>query len=158
MNPDGGRRGNLRANAAGANLNREWPAPTMERSPEVYLVRQRMIETGVDFCLDAHATEERPYAHVISGDRVPSLTPRLLEVRGVFDNAMAAANPDFSTEYGFPRDDSRNAVKMARMVIAWEGRDNTGAMIPAIGSHRLAPELRDAAKMHGEYRWFVRSL
>ena len=35
MNPDGSVLGNLRTNAAGANLNREWLAPTVERSPEV---------------------------------------------------------------------------------------------------------------------------
>ena len=42
MNPDGSRRGHLRTNAAGANLNREWASPSLERSPEVFLVRQAM--------------------------------------------------------------------------------------------------------------------
>lgn len=46
MNPDGAVRGNLRTNAVGANLNREWETPTMERSPEVFLVRQKMLDTG----------------------------------------------------------------------------------------------------------------
>ncbi len=32
MNPDGAIRGNLRTNAAGANLNREWRDPSAERS------------------------------------------------------------------------------------------------------------------------------
>jgi murein tripeptide amidase MpaA len=49
MNPDGTRRGHLRTNAAGVNLNREWHAPTPERSPEVLCVRDAMDETGVDF-------------------------------------------------------------------------------------------------------------
>ena len=40
MNPDGSYRGNLRTNAAGANLNREWLEPSMQSSPEVYLVRE----------------------------------------------------------------------------------------------------------------------
>ncbi|RZM09320.1 MAG: hypothetical protein EOP68_09595, partial [Sphingomonas sp.] len=39
MNPDGTRRGHLRTNAAGVNLNREWHAPSPERSPEVLCVR-----------------------------------------------------------------------------------------------------------------------
>src|SRR3546814_15223582 len=34
MNPDGSFHGHLRTNAAGVNLNREWHAPTLERSPE----------------------------------------------------------------------------------------------------------------------------
>ena len=33
--PDGAIHGNLRSNAAGINLNREWQEPSMERSPEV---------------------------------------------------------------------------------------------------------------------------
>src|SRR5205814_5178753 len=48
MNPDGAARGNLRTNAAGANLNREWVEPSMERSPEVLLVRERIRQTGAD--------------------------------------------------------------------------------------------------------------
>ncbi|HBY86011.1 MAG TPA: hypothetical protein DEO86_09065, partial [Colwellia sp.] len=54
MNPDGSARGHLRTNAVGANLNREWLEPTMERSPEVFLVREKMLETGVDMFLDVH--------------------------------------------------------------------------------------------------------
>jgi murein tripeptide amidase MpaA len=42
MNPDGAVRGNLRTNAAGANLNREWVTPSLETSPEVFHVRERM--------------------------------------------------------------------------------------------------------------------
>ena len=41
MNPDGSVLGNLRTNAAGANLNREWENPTLERSPEVFSVREK---------------------------------------------------------------------------------------------------------------------
>ena len=33
MNPDGSIRGNLRTNAAGANLNREWMTPSLESQP-----------------------------------------------------------------------------------------------------------------------------
>ena len=49
MNPDGSRRGHLRTNAVGVNLNREWHAPSAEKSPEVLCVRNAMDETGVDF-------------------------------------------------------------------------------------------------------------
>lgn len=41
MNPDGSALGNLRTNAAGANLNREWENPTLEKSPEVFFVREK---------------------------------------------------------------------------------------------------------------------
>ena len=41
-NPDGSRRGHLRTNAIGVNLNREWHEPTPERSPEVLAIRNAM--------------------------------------------------------------------------------------------------------------------
>ena len=61
MNPDGSRRVHLRTNAAGINLNREWQEPSEEKSPEVFWVRRRMEETGVDFCLDVHGDEAIPH-------------------------------------------------------------------------------------------------
>ncbi len=64
MNPDGSIRGHLRTNAIGVNLNREWQSPSMERSPEVFFVRERMLETGVDMCLDIHGDEAIPYNFV----------------------------------------------------------------------------------------------
>ncbi|PZU14408.1 MAG: hypothetical protein DI591_12020, partial [Citromicrobium sp.] len=38
VNPDGSRRGHLRTNAAGINLNREWANPSAEKSPEVLAI------------------------------------------------------------------------------------------------------------------------
>src|SRR5262245_22120055 len=67
MNPDGSVRGNLRTNAAGANLNREWMDPGMATSPEVFLVRERMQRTGVDAFLDVHGDEALPYVFVAGG-------------------------------------------------------------------------------------------
>jgi len=61
MNPDGSFRGHLRTNAAGANLNREWQDATMQKSPEVLLVRDRMHQTGVDLCIDVHGDEAIPH-------------------------------------------------------------------------------------------------
>jgi len=103
MNPDGSRRGNLRVNASGANLNREWADPTMEKSPEVYLVRERMRDTGVDFCLDVHGDEGLPYVFIAGSDGIPSLTPKLSELRLAFDAALMRANPDYQTEHGYPK-------------------------------------------------------
>jgi|MDSW01.2.fsa_nt_gb murein tripeptide amidase MpaA len=58
VNPDGAARGYLRVNASGANLNREWETPSLERSPEVYHVRNAMDATGpVDLMLDVHGDE-----------------------------------------------------------------------------------------------------
>jgi murein tripeptide amidase MpaA len=64
MCPDGAVLGHLRTNACGANLNREWAtvkdsyvAPSLERSPEVYHVLNKMDETGVDVCIDVHVSK-----------------------------------------------------------------------------------------------------
>lgn len=103
MNPDGSRRGHLRVNAAGANLNREWAEPTMEKSPEVFLVRERMGETGVDFCLDVHGDEGLPYVFIAGSDGIPSLTEKQTNLRLSFDEALKRANPDYQTERGYPK-------------------------------------------------------
>ena len=102
MNPDGSRRGHLRTNSAGANLNREWREPTMERSPEVFLVRSRMHETGVDFCLDVHGDEALPYIFLAGMMGIPSLSERQKELQAAFDRALLAASPEFQTEHGYP--------------------------------------------------------
>ena len=102
MNPDGSRRGHLRTNAAGANLNREWVEPTLENSPEVFLVRQRMHETGVDFCLDVHGDEALPYNFLAGMMGIPSLSDRQKALQADFDTALLAASPEFQTEHGYP--------------------------------------------------------
>ena len=102
MNPDGSRRGHLRTNAAGANLNREWLEPAMEKSPEVFLVRQRMHETGVDFCLDVHGDEALPYNFLAGMMGIPSLSEKQKELQAAFDAALLAASPEFQTAHGYP--------------------------------------------------------
>jgi murein tripeptide amidase MpaA len=101
MNPDGSVRGNLRTNAVGANLNREWAAPTMERSPEVLLVRQRMERSGVDLCLDAHGDEAIPYNFVAGAEGIASFTPRLQALQDAFKTAWLAACPDFQDRVSY---------------------------------------------------------
>ena len=57
MNPDGSVLGNLRTNAAGANLNREWMEPDAARSPEVLCVRNAIHAIGCDLFFDIHGDE-----------------------------------------------------------------------------------------------------
>jgi murein tripeptide amidase MpaA len=103
MNPDGSVRGNLRTNAAGANLNREWQTPTMERSPEVFLVRQKMLELGVDLCLDAHGDEGLPYNFVAGSEGNPGYSAKIEQLENAFKAAWVATSPDFQTEHGYGR-------------------------------------------------------
>jgi murein tripeptide amidase MpaA len=102
MNPDGSRRGHLRTNAAGANLNREWHAPEPWRSPEVLLTRNAMQESGVDFCLDVHGDETLPYNFLISTAGIPAATDKQRSLYGVHAEALRRANPDFQTAQGYP--------------------------------------------------------
>jgi murein tripeptide amidase MpaA len=101
MNPDGSVRGNLRTNAACANLNREWQTPTLARSPEVFLVRQKMLEIGVDLCLDAHGDEGLPYNFVAGSEGNPGYTDKIEALEIAFKAAWLAASPDFQTEQGY---------------------------------------------------------
>lgn len=104
MNPDGAARGNLRTNAAGANLNREWQTPSMESSPEVYLVRERMMAEGGDLFLDIHGDEGLPYNFVAGCEGNTSYDDAHAAMEATFKNAYMAISPDFQDEYGYPKE------------------------------------------------------
>lgn len=101
MNPDGAVRGNLRTNAAGANLNREWQSPSRERSPEVLFVRAKMEQTGVDFCLDVHGDEALPYNFIAGPDGVASVTPAIRALQADYERLLMQICPDFQIEHGY---------------------------------------------------------
>ena len=119
MNPDGSARGNLRTNAAGANLNREWLEPSLETSPEVYLVRQRMILEGGDLFLDIHGDEELPYNFVAGCEGNESYDERHADLEETFKNAYMAISPDFQDTYGYPKEDKGTAD--LRIAANWLG-------------------------------------
>lgn len=103
MNPDGSARGHLRTNAAGINLNREWNAPTMEKSPEVYLVREKMDQVGCDLALDVHGDEALPYNFIAGTEGIPSWSNRLADLLGSFKTAYVEATDGvFQTQHGYP--------------------------------------------------------
>ncbi len=101
MNPDGSVRGHLRTNAAGKNLNRVWHAPTLEESPEVYAVLQRMHETGVALCLDVHGDEALPYNFIAGSDGVEGVEDKLA-LRDEYCAALMRACPDFQRRHCYP--------------------------------------------------------
>lgn len=103
MNPDGSARGHLRTNAVGVNLNREWGTPSLEKSPEVYLVLQKMIETGCDLALDVHGDEALPYNFIAGTEGIPSWSDRLASLQDTFKNSyVKSSNGAFQTQYGYP--------------------------------------------------------
>ncbi len=111
MNPDGSRRGHLRTNAVGANLNREWDKPTRERSPEVLYVRDRIRATGLDFGLDVHGDECLPYNFLAGTEGIPGWNRERQQQLELFKLTLANLNPDFQIENGYPA----NAAGQANM-------------------------------------------
>ncbi len=103
MNPDGSFRGHLRTNAAGVNLNREWHAPSPERSPEVLCVRDEMDRTGVCVAIDVHGDEAIPANFVAGYEGIPGWTDahgaRLTE----YCRRLEAYTPLFQTARGYPK-------------------------------------------------------
>ena len=102
MNPDGSRRGHLRTNAAGRNLNREWQAPTLATSPEVFLTREAMARTGVDFFLDVHGDESLPYCFIAGVEGLEGWDEGWQAQLDFYKNRLAERNPDFQTAVGYP--------------------------------------------------------
>lgn len=103
MNPDGSRRGHLRTNAAGVNLNREWHAPSLDKSPEVFVVRAAMDATGVDFAMDVHGDEAIPANFLAGFEGIPKWTDELGEKFYEFGQRLAAATPEFQLDLGYEK-------------------------------------------------------
>lgn len=120
MNPDGAVHGNLRTNAVGSNLNREWATPSLERSAEVFWVRQKMMEIGVDLCLDAHGDEGLPYNFCVGTEGNPGYSPRIEALENAFKSSWQASCPDFQTEHGY----GQTAPGQANLTLAtnWVGQ------------------------------------
>lgn len=120
MNPDGSVRGNLRTNAAGANLNREWLAPDRARSPEVAAVRAAMLASGVNFFLDVHGDETLPYVFADGCTMLPDRPALLRAAEHAFLDRFRAASPDFQTRHGYAPD--RFSDELYTLATKWVGR------------------------------------
>jgi murein tripeptide amidase MpaA len=101
-NPDGSRRGHLRTNAAGVNLNREWHEPSADKSPEVLAIRNAMDETGLDFAMDVHGDEAIAANFLAGFEGIPSWSDELQHKFERFRTILARRSPDFQIEKGYP--------------------------------------------------------
>lgn len=101
-NPDGSRRGHLRTNAAGVNLNREWDRPSAERSPEVVALLAAMDESGVDFSMDVHGDEAIAAVFLAGFEGIPSLSDNQLAGYNRYAAILDRRTPDFQTKRGYP--------------------------------------------------------
>ncbi|WP_375289105.1 M14-type cytosolic carboxypeptidase [Qipengyuania sp.] len=102
-NPDGSRRGHLRTNAVGTNLNREWSEPSAEKSPEVLAIRNAMDETGVDFAMDVHGDEAIPVAFLAGFEGIPSWTDKQGDDFYRYQKILDRRTPDFQMEKGYTK-------------------------------------------------------
>jgi murein tripeptide amidase MpaA len=110
MNPDGAVSGNLRTNAAGVNLNREWMSPSLDRSPEVVAVKNAMHETGCDLFLDIHGDESLPYVFVAGCEMLEGFSEQQRSEQQAFIDHFKAASPDFQTTHGYEASKYREEV------------------------------------------------
>jgi len=102
MNPDGAALGHTRANAAGMNLNRAWVDPSMDISPEVFLVRQAMERSGVDFAMDCHGDEELRCNFLGGPLEIPSRNAWLADLFSRFEHAWNAVTPEYELGHPYP--------------------------------------------------------
>jgi murein tripeptide amidase MpaA len=101
-NPDGSRRGHLRTNAAGVNLNREWQEPSALRSPEVLALRNAMDQSGVDFAIDVHGDEAIPHVFLAGFEGIPAWTVAQGAGFARYKAILERRTPDFQTRHGYP--------------------------------------------------------
>jgi murein tripeptide amidase MpaA len=109
MNIDGSILGNLRVNAKGVDLNREWAEPSVENSPEVYYVKRKMKEAGMDFMLDVHGDEGLPYVFISGIEGIPSFDEKLSKLTDQFMANWKMANPDIQDVHGYPKNEPGKA-------------------------------------------------
>jgi murein tripeptide amidase MpaA len=102
VNIDGAARGNLRGNAAGVDLNRQWHGPDPKTAPEVAAVLAAMDVAGVDLCLDVHGDETIPHVFVDGCDADPAATPAQRAGVETFKTALLKASAAFQTKVGYP--------------------------------------------------------
>ena len=101
-NPDGSARGHLRTNAAGVNLNREWHAPSVERSPEVLAIRNAMDKSGVDFAMDVHGDEAIAAVFIAGFEGIPGWRAEQGVAYQRYRAILERRTPDFQTRLGYP--------------------------------------------------------
>lgn len=105
MNPDGTYHGNLRTNAAGKDLNRQWNIfNNQDTAPEVFYVRQAMLQTGVSAFFDIHGDETHPYVFPNGRGLGCAYNPEMLSIEGEFLDAYIAVSPYLQKESQYTPD------------------------------------------------------
>ncbi|MEB3416593.1 M14-type cytosolic carboxypeptidase [Alteriqipengyuania sp. WL0013] len=103
VNPDGSRRGHLRTNAAGRNLNREWAEPSEEHSPEVFHLLKAMDANPPVFAMDVHGDEAIPVSFLAGYEGIPGWTDEHGQRFYDYEAILERRTPDFQTEQGYTK-------------------------------------------------------
>lgn len=119
INPDGSYLGNLRSNAAGCNLNREWLLPSAQISPEVLVVRQKMLETGVSLFIDLHGDETIEQVFIDGNAMLPDWNDAQQQRQQAFIEDLQSLTDDFQTKEGYELD--RFSDEMLTLASKWVG-------------------------------------
>ena len=119
MNPDGSVHGNLRVNSLGVNLNREWNSPSIDKSPEVYFVREKILKVGVDMFFDIHGDESIPYVFTAGCQDNQSFSKKQQQMEKKFTNILELLNLDFQTKIGYEANEFGSEV--LTMATNWVG-------------------------------------
>lgn len=102
VNVDGAAIGNLRGNAAGLDLNRQWHDPDPNRAPEVFSILTAMDRTGVDLMLDIHGDETIPHVFIDGCESDPGVSPAQADGVARYRAALLARSAAFQTRVGYP--------------------------------------------------------
>ncbi len=101
VNIDGAARGNLRGNAAGMDLNRQWHEPDPATAPEIAAILAAMDKTGVDLMLDVHGDETIPHVFIDGCDANRQATEAQKTGVATFKAALLKASKAFQTRVGY---------------------------------------------------------
>jgi hypothetical protein len=69
-----------------------------------------LVLQGVDCFLDIHGDEELPFNFLAGANLIPNWDKRMESLHGAFAAAYTRANPDMQKKYGYPPQDSPEAV------------------------------------------------
>ncbi len=119
MNPDGSVKGFHRYNAGYVDLNRSWSNTTVEKSPETWYVRERMRQTGVDFCYDIHGDENNHHPWPVRPVGVPSWSTKQADLLKRFEDALLVASPNYTPDLPKPNYDHAPGKDPVAMAISW---------------------------------------
>ncbi len=104
MNPDGTYLGNLRGNALGLDLNRAWLDAKPDTVPEVYYVKEKILELGADLFIDIHGDEELDYVFTFSGQTQNGVSAKQLKFMELLNKYLPLITPDYQTKEGYKID------------------------------------------------------